>query len=197
MPVMSAIERAFCRSSPWQSFARRVVLPWALEGHQLAGDVLEIGGGAGAMAHGVATKFPNARITVTDLDDAMVSAARARLTDHRNVSVERADITALEFHDASFDTVTSYLMLHHVIDWQEALTEVRRVLKPGGVFIGYDLTDTRVARLVHRADGSPHRIVAVAEMRDCLASAGYTDITVRTSALSHLMRFRAMRSKTS
>ena len=196
MPVMSAIERAFCRSSLWESFARRVVLPWALDGYQLTGDILEIGGGGGAMADGVATMFPTARLTVTDLDDAMISAARARLTHHRNVTVERADVTALGFDDASFDTVASYLMLHHVIDWQEALTEVRRVLKPGGAFIGYDLTDTHIARLLHRADRSPHRIVAAAEMRDCLASAGYGDITVRTSALSHLMRFRAVKPAT-
>lgn len=196
MPVMSAIESAFCRSAPWELFARRTVLPWALDGHQLTGDVLEIGGGGGAMADGVARRFPTARLTVTDIDDAMVVAARARLANHQSVAVERADVTALRFVEASFDTVTTYLMLHHVIEWQKALTEALRVLRPGGTFIGYDLTDTRVARLVHRVDGSPHRIIANAEMRDGLADAGFADITVRTSAHSHLMRFRAVKPAT-
>jgi SAM-dependent methyltransferase len=189
MPVMSAIESRFCRSAPWEWFARRTVLPWALDGHQLTGDVLEIGAGGGAMADGVARKFPTARLTVTDVDDAMVAAARARLVNHQSVAVQRADTTALGFEDASFDAVTTYLMLHHVIAWQEALAEALRVLRPGGTFIGYDLTDTRIARLVHRADGSPHQIIAMGEMRDRLAAAGFVGISVRTSAGSHLMRF--------
>ena len=77
MPVMSAIEGAFCRSDPWRYLARRWVLPWALNGLELRGDVLEIGGGSGAMADGVARRFPGVRLIVTDVDDAMVSAARA------------------------------------------------------------------------------------------------------------------------
>ena len=65
------------------------------------------------------------------------------------------------------------------------------MLKHGGVFIGYDLTDTRIARLIHKADGSPHRIIAPDELADGLAVAGFTKITIRTSVHEHLMRFRA------
>jgi ubiquinone/menaquinone biosynthesis C-methylase UbiE len=168
-----------------------VVLPWALDGYQLAGEVLEIGGGSGAMAEGVVHAFPRAHVTWTDLDDAMVVVARARFAGRENVLVERADVTALPFDDASFDAVTSYLMLHHVISWREAIAEAVRVLRPGGTLIGYDLTDTRLARAVHRADGSAHRIVAAARMRDGLVAAGLVSISVDTSAMKHLMRFRA------
>jgi ubiquinone/menaquinone biosynthesis C-methylase UbiE len=52
-------------------------------------------------------------------------------------------------------------MLHHVIDWPAALDEVARVLRPGGVFVGYDLTNTMLARLIHQADRSPYRLLAV------------------------------------
>lgn len=79
MPVMSGVESAFCRSAPWRSFARGRVLPWALDGLRLCGDVLEIGGGSGAMADGVARTFPAVRLTVTDVDEAMVAGARACL----------------------------------------------------------------------------------------------------------------------
>jgi ubiquinone/menaquinone biosynthesis C-methylase UbiE len=193
MPVMSAVEGAFCRSAPWRAFARRAVLPWALDGHRPAGSVLEIGGGSGAMAAGEARAFPHADITVTDVDESMVASARVRLRAFHNVHVERADVTALPFEDATFDMVTSYLMLHHVIDWNDALAEVARVLRPGSFLVGYDLTDTSLARLVHRADRSPHRIIAPAELREGLALAGLDDISVRTSARGHLMRFRAAR----
>ncbi|WP_459975064.1 class I SAM-dependent methyltransferase [Nocardioides pyridinolyticus] len=191
MPVMSAIEGAFCRSASWRSFARRKVLPWALDGHRLSGDVLEIGGGSGAMAAGIARTFSDVRLTVTDVDTAMVDAARRRLSSYTNVTVEAADVTALPFADASFDAVTSYLMLHHVINWLEALAETARVLRPGGAIIGYDLTDSRIARWVHKADGSPHRIIAADELADGLAVAGFTEITVRPSFAGQLMRFHA------
>lgn len=191
MPVMSAVEGAFCRSAPWRSFARRRVLPWALGGFDLRGDVLEIGGGSGAMAEGVARAFPEARLIVTDVDDTMVAAASQRLRRHDNVRIERADVTALPYDAASFDAVTSYLMLHHVIDWIDALGEAARVLRPRGVFVGYDLTDSALARFTHRLDGSPHRIIAPGELTDGLAVAGFTDINVTVSARRHLMRFRA------
>lgn len=190
MPVMSAIESVFCRSAPWRSFARRRVLPWALDGTELDGRVLEIGGGSGAMAEGVARRFPDAEVTVTDLDDAMVAATRARLGNRPNVHVQTADVTALPFEQGAFDVAVSFLMLHHVIEWLDALAEVSRVLRPGGMFLGYDLTDTRLARLIHRTDGSPHRIIAPSELRDGLAAAGFTEITIRASASGHLMRFR-------
>lgn len=191
MPVMSAIESAFCRSAPWRSFARCPVLPWALDGHALHGDVLEIGGGSGAMAAGVAQAHPEVRLTVTDVDGAMVQFARTRLAAHRNVTVQVADVTALPFEDNTFDAVTSYLMLHHVIDWGSALAEVQRVLKPGGAFIGYDLTDTRLARWIHRADGSPHRLLTPGELEHALRALGFTGSTVRSAFSTHLMRFQA------
>lgn len=155
MPVMSALERAFCRSAPWGVVARRFVLRWALDGYELTGDALEIGSGSGAMAEGVAATFPTVRLTVTDIDEAMVASARRRLAGRPNVTVEQADVADLAFPSDSFDTVTSYLMLHHVISWREALREGARVLRPGGVFLGYDPTDTRAARLTHKIDGSP------------------------------------------
>lgn len=191
MPVMSAIEGAFCRSAIWQTFAHRVVLPWALNNHQLSGDVLEIGCGGGAMADVVARVFPDLRLTATDIDEAMVASARRRLTGRGNVGVEQADVTALPFDGASFDAVTSYLMLHHVVTWREALAEVARVLRPGGLVVGYDLTDTRLARATHRLDGSPHLILSADQVREGLETAGFGEIVVRTSAAGHLMRFRA------
>ncbi len=197
MPVMSALERAFCRSAPWGVVARRVVLRWALNGYELTGDVLEIGGGSGAMAEGVAATFPAVRLTVTDIDEAMVASARRRLAGRPNVTVEQADVATLPFPSASFDTVTSYLMLHHVITWQEALREAVRVLRPGGVFLGYDLTDTRAARLTHRIDGSPHHLLSPEDLRAGILDAGFNQAAVDPLAAGHLMLFRAKKATAS
>ena len=193
MPVMSAAEQMFCRSAPWRAFARRTILPWALSGTELAGDVLELGAGSGAMAEGVALTHPEVRLTASDLDPAMVRAASHRLSGLPGVAVKQADVTALPFEDESFDAVTSYLMLHHVIDWPAALEETARVLRHDGILVGYDFTDTAFARLIHRADRSPHRILTADELRNGLETAGFEDVTVRTSYRNHVMRFRARR----
>ena len=69
MPVMSSVECAFCRSLPWRVFAERKVLPWALQGADLGGRVLEIDCGSGAMAEAKARTSPHATLIVTDVDD--------------------------------------------------------------------------------------------------------------------------------
>ncbi len=172
MPVMSSVEGAFCRTALWTCFTRRVVLPWALQGRTLRGDVLEVGAGGGGMAEGILRSFPDVQLTVTDLDPAMVDAARQRLARFDDVTVIEADSTDLPFVDASFDVLVSFLMLHHVLDWPRALAEARRVLRPGGVLVGYDLEDTWLTRLVHRADRSAYRLVSNGDLSAGLADAG-------------------------
>jgi ubiquinone/menaquinone biosynthesis C-methylase UbiE len=46
-----------------------------------------------------------------------------------------ADMTAIPFYDASFDAVIAIHVFHLVPDWQKALQEVVRVLRPGGVLV--------------------------------------------------------------
>lgn len=143
------------------------------------------------MAEGVARSHPQVTLTVTDVDPAMVFAASRRLSRYASVRVEPADVTALPYPSGSFDFVSSYLMLHHVINWVDALSEAARVLRPGGILVGYDLTDTKAARLVHRLDGSPYRMIKSVELADALDRAGFIRTNVRVSMGRHLMRFSA------
>ena len=94
MPSMSAIEQGFCRSAPWRGFTRTVILPWALGGLEPEGQLLELGAGSGAMSEGTARTFPHLHLTVTDIDPAMVAAARASLGTRPHIDVEQADVTA-------------------------------------------------------------------------------------------------------
>jgi ubiquinone/menaquinone biosynthesis C-methylase UbiE len=166
MPEMSRFEQGFCRSAPWRWFAGNVALPWALQGAELSGEVLEIGSGSGAMAAELVRHFPDVRLTATDYDESMVEAARARLREFgARVDVQRADATQLPFPDASFDGVVSFIMLHHVIDWEKALSEAVRVLRPNGRLLGFDLLAGRTMQLFHRAENSTHRMMQWEELR--------------------------------
>lgn len=166
MPEMTSLEQGFCRSAPWRWFARHVVVPWALQGEQLSGDVLEIGSGSGAMAAELLRRFPDVRLTATDYDESMVDVGRNRLRAFGDrVEVRQADSRQLPFPDESFDAVLSFIMLHHVIDWEKALAEAVRVLRPGGRLLGFDLLDSRSMHWLHRTERSPHRMMRWDELR--------------------------------
>ena len=194
MPSMSAVEQSFCRSPLWAGFARKTVLTWALQGVRPVGELLELGSGSGAMAAGTAKTFPGLRLMVSDIDPAMVRAARKRLRGHPGVTVTEADVTDLPFEDARFDVVASYLMLHHVIDWQQALAEAVRVLKPGGTIVGYDLDRTRAAEWVHILDRSPYRLIEHDELAPALAEAGFEQVRVRRAWGGLVTRFVGQRA---
>ncbi|MEZ5170661.1 MAG: class I SAM-dependent methyltransferase [Acidimicrobiia bacterium] len=168
-----------------------MILPWVLGAEPLVGDVLEIGSGSGAMAAAAVERFPDVRFTATDADPAMVDAATTRLAPLGDrADVRLADSTALDFADDRFDAVLSFLMLHHVLEWEQALAEVVRVVRPGGYFIGYDLLDTPPARLIHRLDGSAHHLFPLSALRAAVAGLPVETLEVAAGLGGLVARFR-------
>lgn len=95
--------------------------PWVLAEEELAGSVLELGSGSGAMAAEFLERFPTLTLNATDFDPRMVEVARSRLAGFGGrASAEAADATNLHFADASFDGVIAFGMLHHVGQWELA-----------------------------------------------------------------------------
>lgn len=191
MPAMSAVEQVFCRSAPWRAVARRLILPWVLQGVEPSGDLLELGAGDGAMADATLRSHGGLHVTVTDIDPRMIRAARGRFHGVVGFTATQADATDLPYPDASFDFVASYLMLHHVVDWQQAISEAARVLRPGGTLVGYDLARTRLAAWVHWADRSPYRLIEPHEITPALAAAGLDAWEVQDHVKGHVFRFTA------
>ena len=170
---MTKFESVLCRSAPWRAATRRVVLPWALHGFRPDGHVLEIGAGSGAMAEQLLASFPSVSVTATDFDDAMVDSIARRLAPFgARATARQADATALPFADNSFDAVLCWIMLHHTVEWEKAVTEALRVVRPGGHVVGYDLLSTPPLRLLHRRQGhgTRLRLMHLPELRDYVAS---------------------------
>ena len=194
MPMMSRVERRFCSSGAWRRLVRTTVAPWVLQGRDLQGEVLEVGGGSGALAEVVARGFPRASVSVTDIDPAMVRSMEARLSGLTNTTTAVADATSLPYGAAQFDVVLSNLMLHHVIAWRDAVAEFSRVLKPGGLLLGYDLLPTPLATGIHLADRSPFLLVGRAELMAALLRSDLTRCVVDRAVGGVAMRFSATRA---
>ena len=106
--------------------------------------IVDIGAGPGGLAVALAGLFPDGRITTVDIDARMAALAAARVVregiDDR-VRVSVGDVAALPLADQSVDLVTSSFSVHHWPDASAGFAEVRRVLRPGGRAVIYDLPD--------------------------------------------------------
>lgn len=99
----------------------------------LSGDVLEIGAGTGANFPLLSGRGEALRLTAAEPDPRMAAQARRRAeASGLEVRFVEAPAEALPFPDASFDVVVATLVFCTVEDPERALSEVRRVLRPGG-----------------------------------------------------------------
>ncbi len=100
-------------------------------------DVLEVGCGIGAVASHLAQTY-GWDVTGIDLDPEQIERARNDNAENEHLKFLEADATRLSFEDREFDMVLSLNVLHHVPDWNAALAEAGRVLRPGGLYVLYD-----------------------------------------------------------
>ncbi|MDQ2707058.1 MAG: class I SAM-dependent methyltransferase [Actinomycetota bacterium] len=97
---------------------------------QARGEVLEVAIGTGLnLAH----YPPEADVTGIDLSPQMLARAEVRAEElQRAVRLRTGDAEALDFQDASFDTVVCTFSLCAIPDHHRAVLEMVRVLRPGG-----------------------------------------------------------------
>lgn len=108
--------------------------------------VLDYGCGSGYGTHHMAAycaSIVGVDIANDAIEYAQVHYQAPNLTYKR---IEPADRAPLPYPDASFDTVLSFQVIEHISDAGPYLSEIRRVLKPGGVFVC--ATPDRTTRLL-------------------------------------------------
>ena len=101
-------------------------------------DVLELGCGIGSLAACLAQNY-HMRVWGTDTDPAQIQIARQRHPETAHLTYCVEDAANLSFGDADFDLVVSQNVFHHMAQWQVAVGEIARVLKPGGYVLWLDL----------------------------------------------------------
>jgi ubiquinone/menaquinone biosynthesis C-methylase UbiE len=98
----------------------------------LRGDVLELGCGTGHLQRALARTAETARAVGIDASPQMLAITRRRLAhDDLSMRLVRSIAQALPFSAASFDSVVATFPSEYIVD-PVTLSEVRRVLRPGG-----------------------------------------------------------------
>ena len=184
---MNLAHALVCSSGWWARTAEHKLLPWGLAGVDLGDRVLEVGPGFGATTRVLARG--SGSLTVVELSESYCKRLRRKLGD--DVEVVHADATAMPFADDRFSAVVCFTMLHHVPSREQQdrlLSEVSRVLRPGGLIAGTDSLGTgRAFKLLHVRDTLVP--VAPVELPARLERAGLAEPRVETAGGS--FRFRA------
>ena len=160
--------------------------------------VLDMGCGAGR--HAFALYRRGADVVALDLDEAelkdvagMFAAMRdeGEVPEGARASAVRGSAYALPFDDATFDRVVAAEVLEHLPKDEQAMTELVRVLKPGGLIAvtvprwGPELVCWALSSAYHEVEGGHVRIYRGSELRRRLAGAGLTPVDAHHTHALH------------
>jgi len=173
---MNGLEHFLCSTSLWRYITQRRLLPWILSDAHLGEHVLEIGAGYGPATSQLLKSAP--RVTSLDYD---ASSARYLRAQHNGGpgGALRGDAAQLPFAPRSFSSAIAILVLHHLRSRElqdRMFAEVYRVLRPGGVFLAFEINDSWVHRVGHfRSTFTP---VSAGSAFARLTRAGFSRISV-------------------
>lgn len=159
--------------------------------------VLDFGCGPGTISVGLAKAVAPGELHGVDIEAPQIAMAQAaaQAGGHGNARFQVGDVTNLPFADNTFDVVHGHAVLMHVPNLAQALAEVKRVLKPGGIVSTRDsvlsshlfepdpqgqlkrATDT-FAKLLTASGGHPNLGKA---LKSLLLDAGFRDVRATAS----------------
>lgn len=106
-----------------------------LEHFQSTGDyhILDVSAGTGFFENRmIEKKMPFSRITLNDVSEGMLEIAQDRFSNREDFSFSKNPVENLSFESSTFNAVISLNSFHNYKNKQKALSEIYRVMKPGG-----------------------------------------------------------------
>ncbi|WP_235496894.1 class I SAM-dependent methyltransferase [Leifsonia sp. Root4] len=127
------------RSHSWRTVLNSAayLLPHLAAGQR----VLDVGSGPGTISIDIARRVAPGTVVGIDASAEVVEQAAGLAHDSGvdTVSFSVGDVYALDFADNSFDVVHAHQVMQHLARPIDAMREIRRVLRPGGVFAARDV----------------------------------------------------------
>ncbi|HEV8064315.1 MAG TPA: class I SAM-dependent methyltransferase [Acidimicrobiales bacterium] len=173
---MNANHEKVCPTPEWAEWLQTKVLPPLVDAVDIGGEMIEIGPGPGAATAWLCGRVK--RLVAVEVDQEAAAKLEARYAG-TNVEILVADATALEFEDESFDSAACFTMLHHVptVAMQnKVLSEILRLLRPGGVLIASDSLASD--GLHHFHEGDVYNPIEPASLIARLQTIGFGKMTV-------------------
>ena len=166
--------------------------------HLKAGmDLLDVGCGPASITADLAEHVAPGRVIALDAAAGALEAARATLSERglsEQVELARGDVMALPFEDGSFDIVHAHQVLQHLTDPVDALAEMRRLTRPGGIVAVRDAVYSAMTWFPEPAGMEQWRSVymdtaranggepdAGSRLLSWARAAGFTDVTASAS----------------
>jgi SAM-dependent methyltransferase len=156
-------------------------------GDAARGRLIDVACGPGVVTAALA---PNAASVVAfDATEQMLEKAKARCAKAglSNVAFKRGDAENLPFADGEFDGAVTRAAVHHFADPQRAISEMFRVLRPGGVAVIADVIssenvdEARLHNAIERLRDPSHvRMLPASGLDSCARQAGFRDLEAAT-----------------
>lgn len=174
---MNCLHRWYCQTSHWSRTIQQI-MPWALSDISLGERVLELGPGPGLSTDWLRDRC--LRLTCLEVDFELAGKLQQRFPEP-DVQVICGSATRAPFADRSFNSAVCFTMLHHVpssVMQDRVFAEVRRILRPGGRFVGTDSRASLRMRMFHVRDTMV--LIDPSMLPGRLRAAGFRDIEVET-----------------
>ena len=135
--------------------------------------VVDYGAGTGTYTIGMAEAVPDGRVIAVEALPRLAEVLRAKLTPELidRLEVVETDSNSVPAPDGVADRVVMVDVLHHLYDQPEALAEVTRLLRSGGLFVVVDWGDRE------RTVGPPlDHVLGLAAVRELVSGMGLCEI---------------------
>lgn len=151
--------------------------------------VLDVGTGTGILLSYLLNKIGNdGKIIALDLAEEMLAKAMTKYPDE-NIEFLHADIMDIPIYEEMFDSVVCYSSFPHFRDKYKALSEMKRVMKPGSrMFFCHTSSRDHINGIHATLPGMENDLLpAPDEMRGLLSDAGFTVVKIEEDSESYLV----------
>jgi ubiquinone/menaquinone biosynthesis C-methylase UbiE len=137
--------------------------------------ILELGCGIGFVSIFLSETY-NMNVYGTDFDPAQIELARKIHPENNKLHFSVEDAKHLNFKDSEFDLVLSQNVFHHIPDWEFAVSQIYRVLRPHGYFIWIDLTFPNVIKKIFQPLVKNYGLYTYNDIKSSFKSIGFKEL---------------------